>query len=173
MKIDWNKVYTFVIDIKTLNKARDIHQIFKKRGIVNYVYMIKCNGIVVKYGLSVDKNSDHGERIYRQIGHAKFWAARRLDGDSGRDFRRVEELFTDQYGIEITQNNLTVEVWDFTNYPFMTTEKEKEIENAEQELINTYMKITGKAPVGNLSVKKNYNRRGFVMTDHLDTLFDS
>jgi hypothetical protein len=172
MNIDWTKVPKHTVDIGTLIDPYDLTITFKNLNITKYVYRIKFKGMVIKIGMSADNSRTLGERAYRQIGHSESWGNRRLNGSSGADWRIIEEEFRKQYGINIDRKDLSITIYDFTSYPFITTDPWNEVYHAEQERIETYKEIVGEKPIGNVHDDENFRRRGHIPKKNFDGLFE-
>ncbi len=79
----------YEITLTNLNNAADISAVMKELRVVNYVYTFVYQGTVIKHGISVDKKSNFGDRIYRQAGHLEGWRYR-LQGPNGDDMRQID-----------------------------------------------------------------------------------
>lgn len=176
MKIEWKTVPKYIINISDLNMAYEICHRFRSWNIKHYVYMIKYHGLVIKYGHSVDEKSEPGNRLYRQIGHCEVWDNdpfyKKINGDSGSEWRIIEDRFHRLYGTKMMKDRMTVEVYDFTNYKFKSIKPIDEVKYAEQFLISTYNNITGDNPIGNIQHDKNYDRKAHVAADTFHQNFD-
>ena len=162
MKINWNVLPTYHIDVKTLTSPYEICKRMNTARIDKYVYMITFKGIVIKFGMSADNSRAYGERLYRQIGHSKSWGEQRLVCSSGSDWRIVEEDFEALYGITIHKDDLKIKIWDATNYPFETINPWDEVYYMEQELIRQYKDLIGSKPIGNINDDKNIIYKAYI-----------
>ena len=172
LDIDWSIIPTHTIDVSTINAPYDISLIMKSLKIDRYCYQIMYKGIVIKYGMSADNSRNYGDRLYRQIGHSKSWGKQRLNGSSGADWRVVEEDFLDVYGFPIDVGNMTVKLWDLTNYPYVTINPWDEVNAIEAQLIDAYVQAVGEKPIGNINDEANVIRRAGIRIDTMDRLFD-
>lgn len=155
MKIDWSTIPTYTIAVSSLSDPYEICRRMRKAKIDKYIYQIMWKGIVIKYGMSADNSRTFGERVYRQIGHSKSWGDKRLVCASGADWRIIEEDFFNKYGFDLDKDNLSIKIWDVTNYPFITINPWDEVYFMEQELIRKYTEVVGSKPIGNVNDDKN------------------
>lgn len=174
MKINtnWDIIPKYTIDVGMLNDPYEISKIMREYKIEKYCYKIMFKGIVLKFGMSADNSRNYGERLYRQIGHSKSWAEKRLNGSSGSDWRIVEEDFYDMYGMAIDRSHMKVMVWDLTNYPFVSIDPWYEIIAIENQLIEKYKDAVGEKPIGNINDESSIQRRSYIRTETFDRLFD-
>jgi len=170
--INWTIIPTHTIDIGNLYVPYDISRIMKSHKIDKYLYQVMFKDIVIKYGMSADNSRDYGERIYRQIGHSRSWGEDRLSGSSGADWRIIEEDFNNLYKIDIDKNFIKIKVWNVSKYPFQTINSRNEIIDMENQLIQQYVDVVGKKPIGNINDEANIIKRAFIKTDTWDGLFD-
>lgn len=170
--VNWNNTPTYDIDVGQISDPFEISKLMKSLGIKKYCYRIMYKGIVIKYGMSADNSRNCGERIYRQIGHSASWGSQRLNGSSGADWRIVEEDFYNEYGIHIDKNYISIRVWDFTNFPFQTYNPWDEVNAIEAQLIDEYVRLIGKKPIGNINDEANVIRKAAVTKDTLNNLFE-
>jgi hypothetical protein len=144
----------------------------KQYDIDKYLYRIMFKGIVIKYGMSADKSKNYGERLYRQLSHAESWGSLRNCGSSGADWRVIEEEFFKLYGIKIDKNQISIKLWDVTNYPFTTIDPWKEVYYMEQSLIDSYANIVGEKPIGNLHDDINFRQKGHIPLEVYNGIFE-
>lgn len=161
---DWNIIPTYDVSVSDFKNHYDLRTVFKQANIHKYIYRINYKGLVLKFGMSGDIISDPGERLYRQIGHAFGWD-RPLKGSSGDDWYSIEQDVTDRYGIEMHKNNLTVKVWDLTNYPFISITPDTEIKRMESELIQAYVEVVGEKPIGNIDDDEKVFKKGMISSE--------
>jgi hypothetical protein len=170
---DWAAIPTIEIDVSQILDPNEIKRIFKKHKIDKYLYRIMYKGIVIKFGMSADNAGDWGERVARQIAHGSFWDKDvRNNGNSGADWRVIEELFEELYGIGIEKNGLTVKVWDMTNYPFDSIDEWHEVKDAESELIQKYIDSVGQQPIGNLTNEFSVKKQAKIKKTVAQNLFE-
>jgi hypothetical protein len=67
--------------------------------------------------------------------------------------------------------NITITVWDFTNYPFSTLEEDIEILRAEKELIDSYKKFHNTIPLGNNYDMDFVSRKYTIRKDLFESIF--
>jgi hypothetical protein len=156
---NWAKTKRYSIALAPMSHSTDIIKEFKNLGIKSYIYEIRCSNITVKIGMSDAATTDLGERVYRQVGHLNSWD-KPLTGRNGEDFEIINETYKQVYSCEMDHKNITVNIWSFDNYKFLTTTPDVELENAEWELIETHRIIYGKLPIGNLNHRARPRREG-------------
>jgi hypothetical protein len=175
--INWNVIPTYEIGVADLIQAYNICDIMKARKTRAYCYSITNKAtmdkplILIKYGMSYDNSPNFGERIYRQIAHSKSWGEQRSKGHSGADWRVIEEDFLEHYGFEIKKDNLIIKIWDLTNYPFTLCNQWDEVNKIESHLINEYVQIYGKKPIGNINDESRTFFRSAVAIETMNNLF--
>lgn len=173
-KINWDVIPSFTIDCRKLTHPSEICAVFTKLNVDKYVYKIMFKGIVIKFGMSADKSRNYGDRVYRQIGHSACWSqGMRLRGNSGADWRIIEEEFLRLYGFPIDLKFVTVKVWDLTKYPFRSINSRNEVLAIEAELINNYVIAVGEKPIGNLNDEAWYLEKCYINKDTMATLFEN
>lgn len=162
--IDWNAIPTYEIKVSDFKNHYDLRKVFKQAKIYKYIYRINYKGLVLKFGMSSDVISDPGERVYRQVGHAFGWDCP-LKGSSGDDWYIIEQSITDQYGIVMHKDDLTIKIWDVTNYPFISITPDIEIKRMESELIQTYFEVVGRKPIGNIDDDEKVFKKGMISSE--------
>lgn len=169
---NWNDIPRYTMQIKDFKDPYDICRFMRKRKVDIYLYRIKFKGIVLKFGMSADKSKTYGERIYRQIGHDQTWD-NPLNGPCGADWLIIERDFTKRYGIPITKDHLEVEVWNLTNYEFVSFSPRDEVLRLESELISMYVSSVGEKPIGNIYDDESIFRRGMISVSLFEQYFGS
>lgn len=172
MKINWQTIPCYTLDVSKLATAYDICKLMKTAKIKKYVYQITWKGTVIKYGMSADNSKVCGERLYRQIGHSKSWQDKRLVCASGSDWRIIEEDFEQMYKVPLDKDSLKVRIWDATNYQFETINPWDEVYYMEQELIRKYTEVVGQKPIGNINDDKNVMYKARIKKSTWGGLFD-
>ena len=173
MITDWTKVKVYQIAIGQLPTPYTICDMFKDLAIEDYVYEIKCNNITIKFGMSIKTLiQSFGERLYRQLGHIPSWKKAAISGSSGDEFLEVITKVFEAYGIVVDHKDVTITVWDFTNYPYKTVNHKKEIEEAESELIMSYAKFHNQLPIGNINDGTKAKNRAAVLADVYQNHFE-
>lgn len=177
MNIKWDQIKTYLIDIGSLKKPRDIVRLFKENNIDFYLYEIVHLGqqgkptFTVKYGMSADNSRDFGDRAYRQIAHCTSWGKQRIKGNSGADFFVTEHEIKSQYGIDLDHKLLRLRIWDMTGYQFDTIDYYEEINKIEGYFIDQYKKVYGRKPIGNLNDEHNALFRPSIRKATFNSLF--
>ena len=155
-----------------MEKPTDVKDIFETHNIKMYLYGISYDKKVIKYGMSCPENHVMlGERLYRQIGHQKSWADNRIKGPCGAEWLMMEEEFALRYGVPIG-NELNIKIWNFTNYNFISTDKRKEINSAEAELITKHRDHYRELPIGNLYDEEAAKDRPYIPQEVVSRLFE-
>ena len=167
---NWAKTKRYSIALDSMSRSNDITKEFKNLRIKSYIYEIRCSNITVKFGKSDAFTTVPGERVYRQVGHLSSWE-NPLTGRNGEDFEKIDEDYKKIYNCEMNHKNITVNIWSFDNYKFLSTTPDAELENAEWELIENYKTIYGKLPIGNLNHRDRPRREG-PSQDIVNKLFD-
>ena len=153
------------IDLSKLLNFSQICDIMKKYQIENYVYEFNFNGEVIKYGMSSDQSRHYGERIYRQAGHLEGWPTGMLVGPSGSEMYFINKDYHELTGRNLNRNGMKIIV---TN---LSKQNKLECEKLEKYLIETYITIHGKAPIGNKDTKTKFYVRKHNNTKHFNELF--
>lgn len=170
--INWDDIPRYTLKIKDLSEPYDICRFMQKRKIDIYLYRIKFNGFVLKFGMSADNSRNYGNRIYRQIGHGSDWPTQ-LNGSSGADWLIIERDFRARYGIHITKNQLEVEIWNLSNYKFKSLNPRAEVLRLESELISMYVSIVGEKPIGNIYDDESIFKRNMISASLFEQYFES
>lgn len=172
MDIKWLKTKNYSFSCSKMVKPYDICDTMANIGSDLYVYKITYNNITIKIGKSNDQSTNFGDRLYRQIGHLYSWGRDRITGPNDITFEEVDEKFHAIYGEYIDHRNLRVDIWDFTNYPFETINKDKELKDAEREMIEAYTKFYRQLPVGNIDDMQHAKRKSAPRKAVCDNLFE-
>lgn len=142
------------LSLRTISDAKDIVQLFRENKIDKYVYEVRHLGYILKYGLS-NGGKTPGERVYRQIANIPQGWNSTPRSNSGKDFAMVCTDFSNKYGIPVNKNNIEIVVHDMTNYLFeVSQDPAKEVKRFEAELIDSFTKLHGERPIGNLRSEK-------------------
>lgn len=147
---DWSKTRVHMFHLTGMVKPVEIIDHMTNLNIMHYVYAIYWNNVLVKYGMSEGQTTRPGERLYRQIGHIPSFGQHTIHGSNGIDFRVICQHLELEYGKKVDHNDMTVFVWDFTNYPWHTISKPYELDKAETYLIQEHLRIHNRLPIGNL-----------------------
>lgn len=171
-KFDWAQFPTYNINVSKLNTPYDICNIFDCYKIDKYVYRIMFKGIVVvKFGMSAPKGGPRGERVYRQIAHAYSWGPHRISGSSGSDWLEIEQDFKRHYEVDLDHKDLTITVWDVSNYAFQSFNPFKEVEAMESEKIDEHIRLLGQKPIGNINDEANKRNRSYISKSVYNSIF--
>ena len=169
--IDWSRIPQFNINVGKLSAPSDILAIMKQNRVRKYIYRIKYKGILIKFGMSADNSKNFGERIYRQIAHCISWGPLRNRGACGSDWLIIEQDFKTQYGFDIDHNDISITIYNLSNYPFKTISPWDEIIAIENYLIEKYVNIVGEKPIGNINDEAHIKRRPKILTTTWDSCF--
>jgi len=142
-----------LIKLKDLKSYTDIKGIFRREGILRYLYTIKYKGKVIKYGIS-HKIQEPADRIYTQIGHMLGWdkpLLLRSKKTTGNAIAKLMQLVDPE---NFHKNNVELEIYDFTNYDFELASSDRsiyaEMQNAEEYLKKRFFDQYGSYPLGNI-----------------------
>jgi len=171
--IKWNTIPTKTIKLSDLSRPSEIMNLMS--GVSRYVYRINYKGLVLKYGMSAPQaySMEWGERVYRQVAHARSWGKLRINGSSGSDWLEIEHDFKKLYKKKIHHKHLVVHIWDLTNYEFVTIDPRTEIEYIESYLILQYANLVGEKPIGNIHDEDNNLYKPSINRTVMDTLFST
>ena len=137
---------SYTMKVSELPEPSAVLRAFARRGIRNYIYTIACPEDVIKHGMSCPRSghTDPGDRLYRQLGHLNGWNGQPLQGASGADLK----LVVDKHFPHITRNDITVTIYDATNYSFFGGKLD--LEKGEHALVSEYEKQHKRRPYGNI-----------------------
>jgi len=162
----------YTIDLSKINFPYDICRILKAKDVHAYVYQIIHNGILIKYGMSADRQRNYGERLYRQVSHMESWGTLRNTGSSGADFRIIESDYYKKYGTKMDRNLVKIKIFDVTNFPYKSTCHRDEILKIESCLIDEYLHIFGEKPIGNVNDDDHiFKKKSYVSKNTIDSIF--
>ena len=133
-----------IIKLKHLEKPRDITHKFDHHRIGCYIYEFSANGIVIKYGMSMNESRDLGERVYRQAAHLSGWN-RIADSSAGDDILEAVKRFEDHQKIFIYRNDVILTVWDLGRIL-----NETQVKQREAQVIHDYHIAHKRMPYGNV-----------------------
>jgi len=162
-----------VISCRGMKTPSEILAVFRKLEIEKFPYAIVHDNILVKYGASAPatKNTEPGERVYRQVGRLLSFGKNRLTGPNSKEFGITDEKYQDLYGTPMNHNDIRVFVWPMDDYDFDTTNPWTEVNWAEQELIAAYVKFHGELPIGNLDDGTLMNGKSAPLKSVTDKIF--
>jgi hypothetical protein len=164
-------VYEIVLD--NLNCAVDISAVVKHFGTKQYVYTFTYYDEIIKHGISVDKKSIPGERIYRQAGHLQGWAKQLAPGSAGDDMRDIDHKYHNITGSNLNRKGMKITVYDLTNVesPSMA-DKNLHVKRLERQLIKEYTEKHNKLPLGNIKDESHIDRKTCVNKATWFSMFD-
>lgn len=145
--------------LKYLSEPKDIKDLLKKYKVGSFIYEFSVYGIVLKYGMSMNKSREYirkrsnkekivnepGERLYRQIAHLDGWP-RLAESEYGEDILKAVEKWEKEHpGYVIHKDNVTVRMWDLgSNLEY------KQVKQREASVIQEYHLAHRRMPYGNL-----------------------
>ena len=175
MLINIPELTSWKITLGKLNKASQIKQIMKMKGITAYCYsFVAVDGkieTILKYGQSGDndwRRGSYGERIYRQAFHIPGWSTQPSPNSAGNDMLDIIKHFPG-----ITKDDVYIQVWDMTNHPFSVKgDPRHELTILENQLISNHIAQHGVQPIGNIKSEAHIERKAVVTDDQFDALFE-
>lgn len=137
---------SYTMTVSKLSTPWEVIKDFTRLGIRNYVYTIAYSEDIIKHGMSCPRSerTKPGDRLYRQLGHLNGWDSEPLQGSSGSDLK----LVVDKHFPNVTRNDITVIIYDATNYSFFGGKLD--LEKGEHALVDEYEKKHGRRPYGNI-----------------------
>jgi hypothetical protein len=162
----------YEINLASLSEAAEISAVMKELGVVNYVYTFVYQGTVIKHGISLDKKSNYGDRIYRQAGHLEGWRYR-LQGPNGNDMRLINIEYFRKTGEHLNRLGMTIIVRDLTNTDSPSiTDPVMHVKQLERQLIREYQDTYGQAPIGNIKDEAYIDNKTYVTPQVWANLFE-
>jgi hypothetical protein len=162
----------YEINLATLIDAVDISSIMKSLSVVDYVYTFEFRGQVIKHGISVDKKSIPGDRIYRQAGHLEGWKYR-LRGPNGNDMRLIDSDYFAKTGQHLNRMGMKIIVRDLTNVSSPSlADCNLHVKQLERELIKEYVNTHNRLPVGNIKDEAHIDNKAYVTKSTWSKLFE-
>jgi hypothetical protein len=162
----------YEITLTNLNNAAEISAVMKEFRVVNYVYTFVYQGTVIKHGISIDKKSNYGDRIYRQAGHLEGWKYR-LQGPNGDDMRQIDNDYFQKTGKHLNRSGMKIVVRDLTNADSPSiTDPIMHVKQLERQLIREYQDTYGHAPIGNIKDEAYIDSKTYVTPQVWATLFE-
>ena len=163
----------YEIDLDQLNTAVNISAIVKEFGTVKYVYTFKYKDEIIKHGISVDKKSIPGERIYRQAGHLQGWPTRLAVGSAGDDMRDIDENYQSKTGANLNRRGMRIIVYDLTNVDSPSvSDNNFHVKQLERQLIKEYTDKHNALPVGNIKDESYLDNKTCVTQSTWNRLFE-
>jgi hypothetical protein len=141
----------YEIDLNEISSPIEISAIVKEFGTEKYVYTFEYNGEIIKYGISVDKKSIPGERIYRQAGHLMGWSKQLAPGSAGTDMRDIDTKYYTETGANLNRHGMSITVHDLTNVESPSIADENfHVKQLERKLLKEYTDQRDTLPIGNI-----------------------
>jgi hypothetical protein len=167
--IDIGKLPVIMFDLSQYLIPSLIKHDMKKAGITSYVYAFYHKGVLMKYGVQYDSNDDtFGERVYRQAFHIPGWPKQPSKRSAGNDMLDIIVHFPG-----INKNNVTIQIWDMTNYPRANSNNQKyEVNQVERQLIKAYIALHGIKPIGNIKDEDHMDNKVQVEDVMFNSLFE-
>lgn len=167
--IDISKLPVIMFDLSRYLNPALIKEDMKKAGISSYVYAFYYKGVLMKYGVQYGSNSKtFGERIYRQAFHIPGWPKKPSKRSAGNDMLDIIVHFPG-----INKNDITIQIWDMTNYPRANSKNPKyEVNQVERQLIKAYTDLHGTSPIGNIKDERHMDNKVQVEDMLFDSLFE-
>jgi len=163
----------YEIELDKISRPVDISAIVKSFGTEDYVYTFEHNGEIIKHGISVDKNSIPGERIYRQAGHLEGWSKQLAEGSAGDDMREINVKYVSETGKSLSRQGMKITVRDLTKITSPSvTDKHLHVKRLERQLIKEYKETHGKLPIGNVKDESHIDNKTCITQSTWDKFFD-
>lgn len=162
----------YEIDLAKLSQASDISIIMRILKVVDYVYTFSYQGRIIKHGISVDKKSNFGDRIYRQAGNLEGWSYR-LRGPNGSDMRDIDNLYFAETGEHLNRLGVKIIVRDLTHVPSPSiVDPALHVKQLERQLIKEYADQHNRLPIGNIKDESYIDNKTYVSLETLNKIFN-
>lgn len=162
----------YEIDLALIPEPVTISHIMKSLDIVNYVYTFEYQGEVIKHGISVDKKSIPGERVYRQAGHLLGWSKQLAAGSAGDDMREIDSRYCCKSGKNLNRIGMKITIRDLTNVESPSrADKHLHVKQLERKMIKEYKEKHGELPIGNIKDESYIDNKTCVTKSTWDRLF--
>ena len=161
-----------ILNLKDIPDYTNILKYFSKHSIEIYLYTIKWQGSIIKFGISYKNGSRRpmGDRIYTQAGYFPGWDKKCLSRGP-KSKLATEEIIKElenKYSTKVHKNDIIIEIDDYTGYKFINPDNPyAEMQNEEERLKQDFYKKYDRYPIGN---KKQEGIR-FVATIESSGLF--
>ena len=163
----------YEIDLEKINTPVEISAIVKGFDTINYVYTFEYKGEIIKHGISVDKKSIPGERIYRQSGHLEGWSKQLADGSAGDDMRDIDNRYLATTNSRLNRKGMKITVRDLTRVESPSfADKHLHVKQLERQLIKEYEDTHNKLPIGNVKDESHIDNKPYVAKSTVEKLFD-
>jgi hypothetical protein len=163
----------YEIDLAKINTPVEISSIVKGFDTINYVYTFEYKGEIIKHGISVDKKSIPGERIYRQSGHLEGWSKQLAVGSAGDDMRDIDDRYFANTSTRLNRKGMKITVRDLTRVESPSVaDKHLHIKQLERQLIKEFKDTHDKLPIGNVKDESHIDNKAYVAKTTMEKLFD-
>jgi hypothetical protein len=145
------------IHLKDIDDAAYVQRYCRREKIYYTVYIIRWQCEVLKYGIQHRIGSNQpGERIYTQIGWMPGWSNGTLKRckSTGEAIQKVIAYVEQKYKMPFHKDNVSVEIMDYTNYPFVNKNIYAEMQNLEEHFKKLHFDCYGHYPIGNPKQEK-------------------
>ena len=165
---DWSQLTHYRLDCNGFTMPIQISWFFRQNNISSYLYKMLYRNIPIKYGQSCnDTSRTPGNRVYSQLGGLDSFGYNKLNRGVSIDFRSLADKFQATYDKVLDHNDVSIEIWSFDKYNFITMDHEKEIKQAESSLIKTHILHYGQMPIGNKTDESSsFNRPAVIAAVH-------
>jgi hypothetical protein len=172
---DFYTVPKIVMDLKNMTMPIEIVHEFNRNypKYLGYIYCIKYQGLVIKYGRSRNSNESNGDRVYSQLGHLSSWGKHRLSRGAGAEFIHIVNDVKQTYNIELDHRYMSITVWDFSKYKFKALDKSFDFRWFEAELLRRYTESVGGLPIGNIRSEAGVLSKTYIPADYWDKIINS
>lgn len=161
----------YEIDLAKLSRPADVLSIMKKINATMYVYTFVYLDQIIKHGISVDKKSLYGERIYRQAGHLDGWK-QRLNGPSGDDMVYINADYFAKTGEHLNRLGMKIVVHDLTNVESPSaSDPSFHVKKLERDLIKQYYNEHNCLPIGNIKDEAYIDNKSYVSKETWSSMF--
>lgn len=163
----------YEIDLEKLTAPVEISSIVKGFNTVKYVYTFEYRGEIIKHGISVDRKSIPGERIYRQAGHLEGWHKQLAPGSAGDDMRDIDVKYFVKTGTALNRRGMKIVVRDLTDVESSSVaDKDLHVKQMERQLIKEYKDIHHELPIGNVKDEAYIDNKTCVTKSTWNRLFE-
>lgn len=161
----------YEIDLAKLSRPADVLSIMKNINATMYVYTFVYLDQIIKHGISVDKKSLYGERIYRQAGHLDGWK-QRLYGPSGDDMVYINADYFAKTGEHLNRLGMKIVVYDLTNVESPSaSDPSFHVKKLERDLIKQYYNEHNCLPIGNIKDEAYIDNKSYVSKETWSSMF--
>lgn len=164
-------VYEFYLE--KMSHYDEILKLCKELNIIKYVYTIVTRqGICLKNGGSdPETKKNPGERMYRQAGKMDGWNQIQL-GKAGDDILEVIDSYHKKTGQHLNRRDVIIIVRNFTGIE-ETFASNDAVWQMEHELLDSYQKIFGSLPIGNIKDESHVKKKAKIDLRDWEKMFGS